>query len=154
MDKAVKSDIIKSGSSYGALNDKNDPLHIRRDRHAEMYYEAVRNSQKTDIVRIISKNTGMSEAAVSKVYDHVFIDEHEQYGGIRRFDSDYDMAESFRRLREERDIREHDLTLVRHEHLEQGLMKKFGFSYEEAHRLAERKYNYREALEAFKKGGG
>lgn len=89
---------------------------FRRDRHAEMYYEAVRNSQKTDIVRIISKNTGMSEAAVSKVYDHVFIDEHE--------------------------------------HLEQGLMKKFGFSYEEAHRLAERKYNYREALEAFKKGGG
>lgn len=154
MDKTVKSDIMKSRVGYGALNDKNDPLHARRDRHAEMYYEAVRNSQKTDIVRVISKNTGMSEAAVSKVYDHVFIDEHELYGGIRRFDSDYDMAESFRRLREGRNIREHDLVLLRHEHLEQGLMRKLGLSYEEAHRLAERKYNYREALEAFKKGGG
>lgn len=150
MDKAAKSGIIKSGAGYGALNDKNDPLHIRRDRHAEMYYETVRNSQKTDIVRTISKNTGMSEAAVSKVYDHVFINEHELYDGCRRFDPDYDMAESFRRLREGKDIQNHDLILLKHEHLEYNLMKKFNLSYDEAHSLAESKYNYSEALKIFK----
>ncbi len=54
MDKTVKSDIMRAGTVSGALNDRNEPLHIRRDRHAEMYYEAVRNSRKGDIVQVIS----------------------------------------------------------------------------------------------------
>ena len=153
MDKAALDGIIKSAGCRGALNDKNDPLHMKRDRHAEIYYEAVRNSHKADIVRTISKNTKMPEAAISKVYDHVFINEYELYGGYKKFDSDYDMAESFRRLREGKDIQNHDLILLKHEHLEYGLMKKFNFSYDEAHRLAESKYNYNEALRVFKEGG-
>lgn len=91
----------------------------------------------------------MSEASISKVYDHVFINEYELYGGHRRFDPDYDMSESFRRLREGRDIQEHDLILLHHERLEYELMKKLGLSYREAHKFAESKYNYGEALKAF-----
>ncbi len=75
------------------------------------------------------------------------------YGGYKNFDAGYDMAEAFRRLREGRDIQKHDLILIRHEHLECGLMEKFGLSYEEAHRLAESRYNYGEALRSFKEGG-
>ena len=61
------------------------------------------------------------------------------------------MAESFRRLRDGKDIQEHDLIMLRHERLEYGLMNKFGMSYDEAHKLAASKYNYKEALDAFKK---
>lgn len=153
MDKASGDGIIKSAGSKGALNDKNDPLYIKRDRHAEIYYEAVRNSKKDDIVRTISKNTEMPEAVISKVYDHVFVNEYELYGGHKKFDPDYDMAESFRRLREGKDIQKHDLILLKHEYLEYGLMKKLSLSYDEAHRLAESRYNYNEALRIFKEGG-
>ena len=153
MDKASGDGIIKSAGSKGALNDKNDPLYIKRDRHAEIYYEAVRNSKKDDIVRTISKNTEMPEAVISKVYDHVFVNEYELYGGHKKFDPDYDMAESFRRLREGKDIQKHDLILLKHEYLEYGLMKKLSLSYDEAHRLAESRYNYNEALRMFKEGG-
>lgn len=151
LEKNAKPDIMKPGAVSGALTDKNDPLYVKREKHAQSYYQAVRNSKKSVIIKTISNNTGMSEKYISKVYDHVFMNEYDLYGGSKRFDPDYDMAESFRRLREGRDIQDHDVVLLRHEHLEYGLMNKLGMPYDEAHRLAESKYNYREALDEFKK---
>lgn len=151
IEKKAEPDIMKSGAMKGALTDKNDPLYIKREKHAQSYYQAVRNSKKTVIVKTISDNTNMREKYISRVYDHVFINEYDLYGGSRRFDPDYDMAESFRRLREGRDIQNHDVVLLQHEHLEYGLMNKLGMPYDEAHRLAESKYNYWEALNNFKK---
>lgn len=146
------SDIMKL--IKGALTDNNDPLYVKRDRHAEKFYNAIRNSKKEYFVKSIAKNSGLSEKHISKVYDHVFKNEHDLYGGKKRFDPDYDMAESFRRLREGKEIQEHDLIMLRHEHLEYGLMNKLGMSYEEAHRLAEKKYNYKKALDDFKTAKG
>lgn len=146
--------IIKSGAISGALTDKNDPLYVKRDKHASTYYESIRNSKKDPIVKSISKNSGLSEIYISKVYDHVFMNEYELYGGTKRFEPDYDMAESFRRLREGKDIQEHDIILLKHEHLEYGLMNELGISYDEAHELAQRKYNYKVTLEKFKKKNG
>ena len=150
VEKPKSNDIINAGAIKGALTDKNDPLYIQRDKHAFMYYEAVRNSKKADIVKKIAKNSGMSEKSVAKVYEHVFINEYELYGGKRRFDPDYDMAESFRRLREGKNVQEHDMIMLKHERLEYELMKKNNMNYLEAHRLAEKKYNYQEALLKFK----
>lgn len=146
--------IIKSGAISGALTDKNDPLYVKRDKHASTYYESIRNSKKDPIVKSISKNSGLSEIYISKVYDHVFMNEYELYGGTKRFEPDYDMAESFRRLREGKDIQEHDIILLKHEHLEYGLMNELGISYDEAHELAQQKYNYKVTLEKFKKKNG
>lgn len=151
VEKSNSSDIMKSGAKRGALTDKNDPLYEKRDRHAETYYESVRNSKKAPIVKVISQNSGFSEAYISKVYDHVFVNEYDLYGGRKRFEPDYDMAESFRRLREGKDIQEHDIILLKHEHLEYGLMNKFGISYDEAHELTQSKYDYKTALDEFKK---
>ena len=150
----IKADIIETGSTRGALTDKNDPLFEKRDRHADMYYNAVRNSQKEPIVKSISRNSGFSESFISKVFDHVFRNEYNLYAGTKRFDPDYDMSESFRRLREGKDIQEHDIILLRHEHLEYGLMNKLGIPYDDAHELAQRKYNYKRTLEKFKKKNG
>lgn len=148
--KGKGNDIINSGAVKGALTDKNDPLYVKRDAHAIKYYESVRRSKKNNMVKTIANNTGISEKSINKVYDHVFIKEHELYGGKRRFDPDYDMAESFRRLREGRNIQEHDLIMLKHERLEYELMNKKHMSYQEAHRLAEKKYNYQKALKEFK----
>lgn len=148
--KNGRDDIISSGAVKGALTDKNDPLYVKRDAHAIKYYESVRRSKKSNIVKTIANNTGISEKSINKVYDHVFINDHELYGGKRRFDPDYDMAESFRRLREGKSIQEHDLIMLKHERLEYELMNKKHMSYQEAHRLAEKKYNYQKVLKEFK----
>jgi len=151
VEKDKHSDIINSRVFKGALTDRNDPLYIQRDKHALMYYESVRNSKKADIVKSIANNSGMKEKSIAKVYEHVFINEYDLYGGKRRFDPDYDMAESFRRLREGKNVQKHDIIMLKHERLEYELMKKNNMSYLEAHRLAEKKYNYQKALMEYKK---
>lgn len=149
--KSTGNDIIKSGAINGALTDKNDPLYTRRDAHANRYYESMRNSRKSNIIDHIANNTGISKKSISKIYDHVFINEYELSGGKRRFDPDYYMAESFRRLRDGKNIQKHDLIMLKHERLEYELMKKLHLKYDEAHKITERKYNYQKALNKFLK---
>ena len=149
--KSTGNDIIKSGAINGALTDKNDPLYTRRDAHANRYYESMRNSRKSNIIDHIANNTGISKKSINKIYDHVFINEYELSGGKRRFDPDYYMAESFRRLREGKNIQKHDLIMLKHERLEYELMKKLHLKYDEAHKITERKYNYQKALNKFLK---
>ena len=53
--------------------------------------------------------------------ENIFINEYMLYEGRRRFDPDYDMAESFRRLREGKNIQEHDLFYCSMKGLNMGL---------------------------------
>lgn len=134
----------------GALTGKKDPLGKKREAHAELYYEEMRNRRPSYIIRRISKNTGISENVAKNIYDHMFTQEHLfRSGKIKMFDPDYDMAESFRRILEGKDIKPHDIIMLKHENLELNLMKKYNIAYEDAHELAERKYNYSKALLAF-----
>ena len=96
---------------------------------------------KTDVPHI-SKNTGFSEEEISQVKSHVFMEKHD-LGGIEPeyFYPSYEMAQSWQRLIEGKDIKPHDITLLRHELMESSLMKA-GFSQEQAHREAESIYNY------------
>lgn len=153
VDKADETGIIESGAK-GALTDRNDPKGERREKHAETFYQAIRNGDKKSFVKNVAKNSGMTEKSISKIYDHVFCNEHELYDGKKRFDPDYDMAESFRRLREGKNIQEHDIIMLKHERLEYELMNKTGRPYQEAHRLTESKYNYSKSLYDYKKKKG
>ena len=74
--------------------------------------------------------------------------------GFRRFDPSYEMAESFRRLSEGKDIQHHDLLLVKHEWLELSLMKRYGYDYDKAHAITIRKYDYDTALNQWLKERG
>ena len=139
---------------FGALTDKNDPDGSRRQKHAQIFYNARRNSEKTPFVNRIAKNSGMNKNAVSKIFDHIFIDKHEIYGELRNFDPSYDMAESFRRLYEGKNILPHDLILLKHERLELELMQRYGYSQRDAHILASTKYNYTEMLMKYEKERG
>ena len=143
---------MNSTEIYGALNDKNDPDYKRRNKHAELYYETRRHSKKEPWIKKVAANSGMSEKVIGKIFDHVFIEKHAIYGEVKNFDSSYDMAESFRRLHEGKNIQPHDLVLLKHERLEAELMNRYGCTQSKAHTLASRKYNYVEALTAWQKG--
>ena len=111
----------------GALNDKNDPDGKKRVAHAELFYEEWRSSKKKFIVRRLAKNSGMSKKAISKIFDHVFITEHDSDDGRHTFIPDYYMVESFRRLSEGKNIQPHDIILLKHEWLELSLMKRYNY---------------------------
>lgn len=152
-----KSGIIKerkSGALSGAYNDENDPTGSKREKHANLYYEELRNSSKDSFVAAVSGNASIDSEIVKKAYSHIFEDKHLLDGELRYFDPDYYMAESFRRLRTNADIQPHDIILLRHEALEYDIMKANpDMSYEEAHGLAAEEYDYKSALIAWLMGG-
>lgn len=134
----------------GALSNKTDPFGRKREKHAISYYEEIRNRRSDYVIKRISKNGGVSEKAAKNIYEHVFVEKHIFADGTeRQFDPDYDMSESFRRILEGKNIKPHDITMLRHENLELNLMKKYNMVYEEAHSLAEQKYNYKKELDEF-----
>lgn len=141
-----------SGAVYGAWNDRNDPYNKERDRHAQEFYESVRNRNKQHEIVKVSNNSGLSQSDVEKIYNHVFINEYDLEDGRKRFDPSYDMAESWRRLSEigGKNIQPHDLVMLRHELMEHDLMAK-GMKYDEAHELTNKSYNYQKAWIAWMK---
>lgn len=139
--KSYNESVSKSGAVYGAWNDKNDPDEVKRKAHAEQYYNSVRNRSTKNEIERISKNTGFSKAEIEAVYNHVFENYYSLEGGMKRFDSDYDMVQSWERLFSGKNIQPHDLTLLRHELLESKLMAE-GLDYDTAHRITQKEHDY------------
>ncbi|HFI0065449.1 TPA: minor capsid protein [Streptococcus suis] len=140
-EKAYNQGMKNSGAIYGAWNAKNDPDEIHRKKHAELYYESVRNRSTVHEVARIAKHTGFAERDVQAIYDHVFENYYELEGGSKRFDPDYDMAQSWDRLFGGKDIQKHDITLLHHELMESKLMAE-GMNYDTAHKITQKKYDY------------
>lgn len=135
-----------TGISFGAVGGALDPESKEAQEHAERYYNLVR-SMTTD-VRRIAKNTGYSEQEISQIKRFVFLERHDLGDGkIERFAACYEMAASWQRLIDGKNIQEHDLTLLRHEIMERALMLE-GISQHDAHIRTSRVYNY--TLEAAK----
>ena len=144
-----------SGAVYGAWNDRNDPYNKERDRHAQEFYESVRNRNKQHEIVKVSNNSSLSQSDVEKIYNHIFINEYDLEDDRKRFDPSYDMAESWRRLSEigGKNIQPHDLVMLDHELMEHDLMAK-GMRYDEAHELTNKSYNYQKAWIAWMKEKG
>ena len=119
----------------GALN----PDSKRALNHATTYYESVRH-MTTDCARIAA-NTGFREQDIRVIKNHVFIEEHDLQNGRKRFFPDYEMAQSWQRLIDGRNIQERDIVLLNHEYIESIFMKG-GLSAVDAHEKAQRIYNY------------
>lgn len=132
--KLTESDIIKTKKISGALN----PLSPKADEHATRYYESVRH-MKTDTEKI-SKSTGISKDKLDKIKNHVFIAEHNLIDGVRRFDPDYEMAQSWQRLIDG-NVKEQDMVLLKHEYAELRYMEK-GLTQNEAHIKASHRYDF------------
>ncbi len=153
IENSVDSDTIKSGTKSGALTSKNDPDFKRRDSFAEMYYRQVLGRKREYEIRAVAKNSGFSTEDIDKVFSHVFEKEHLFADGtIHKFFPDYDMAQSWIRLREGKNIQEHDIILLNHELMEANIMGKgTDIPYEPVHEEVQKQYNYAEALKKYLK---
>jgi hypothetical protein len=112
---------------------------------ADEVYDLIRGSSSD--VLAIAGNTGYKASNIQKVKDHLFFTEHllDRYeslgipGTMARFDSDLGIAAAWQRL----EAGNHgllDLQLLRHETAEAWYMKRWGPSYDAAHKAAQRRY--------------
>lgn len=134
----------------GALNDRNDPDEKKRNAHAERYYNELRNRNHKSVISSAAKNSRFSKKEITAIFNHTFIEEHDLIKGRRRFDPDYYMSQSWQRLLEGKYIQKHDITMLKHE-LEEIKYLKQGFAQDEAHDLAQKRYNYSKEVKIWRK---
>ena len=135
-----------SGAISGALNSDSDEA----KEHAKKYYEFLKNT-KSDVSKI-SHNTGIKEETIQKIKNYLFIDSHDLLDGYHPFHPDYDIAVSWQRLTEGKDIKEMDLILLNHE-MEEMKLREAGYPQQFAHEMANKKFNYQKMVVAEKKNG-
>lgn len=148
--------IISSGAKSGALTSKNDPEFKKREAFADLYYEEVLGRKREYEIDAVAQNSGFSVSDVSKIFAHVFELEHLfADGSIHKFVPDYDMAQSWIRLREGKNIQPHDMILLQHELMEAEIMgTDTTIPYDPVHDEVSKKYNYKAALIKYLKDNG
>jgi len=125
----------------------------RLDEHSNRYYEEIRK-RKHDVAAI-AHNTGVPIEDIEKIKQHIFVNEYDLgEDGYRRFDPDYDIAVSWQRLVDGKDIQEMDIVLLNHELFEYNLMNEQKLSYKEAHKKAAELYNYQMFTDALNRKAG
>ncbi len=125
-------------SESGALSNKNDEYGVKRRKQAQTYYNSVKNRDKLAEIKTIANNVNMNEKAIKRVYEHLFKNKYLLDNGIKQFDPDFYMAQSWQRLREGKNIKSMDVIVLKHEALEHFLMNKYNLSYKEAYILSEK----------------
>jgi hypothetical protein len=110
-----------------------DPKSLKGWDKVDEIYDGIRANSAD--VSAIAKNTGMPEARISRIKEHVFFNEHQLDSGSRRFDADIDIANSWSRLREG-DFVKSDLDLLQHERFEAKYEAIFKTDYRTAHDAA------------------
>jgi len=140
----VKSDdtIRQNGADFGAKKTSG-----WEKRHADRYYEEIRNrSPYSDARRIALNVDGFTEDQIEDIRQHIFIRKQPRSGGLFRFDADYDIAQAWQRLVDGKNIKASDKVLLLHEYEELTIMRKTGCTYEEGHERANNKYNWWQAF--------
>ena len=143
--KQPRALITKHNKTSGALNDKNDPNGKRRNKHAEQYYEQLRNSDKKLIAAKISERTNIKKDDAERAFSHLVLEKHYLDAGYERFVPDYDIAQSIQRILTGQKLEKHDEILFNHEYLESLYMAQ-GEKQTLAHKHANINYNYEQAL--------
>lgn len=171
MDRAIEKHYKKdkskniSGAVYyerdNSLDKYKDKDFLKKEKHAYTQFNAIKNRNRekevSDVYENIKNISGMEDFTkedIQIVYKHVFDNKYELEGGLKNFDPDYDMAQSFQRLKEGKNIQKHDLTMLRHERMEYDYMNKEKMSYNEAHEKTEIWYNYSKEVSEFLKEKG
>ena len=97
-----------SGAISGAL----DPYSEKAQEHAERYYQSVR--KMTNDCKRIAENTGFEESEIKQIKDFIFMQKHDLGNNqLEYFYPSYEMAQSWQRLIDGKNIQKHDLTLLK-----------------------------------------
>ena len=135
-----KQENLSSGAKSGAL-DSDGKDKERADKHAALMYETYRNVHSD--VPVIAKVAGCTEREVKEIKEYVF--------NNLEFLPDFDQAQTWDRLRKGNPI-EADIIFIKHELMEIEYWKQ-GYSYDDAHKLTEKVYNYNKAIQEYKNNG-
>ncbi|HEL1974304.1 TPA: hypothetical protein TYI96_002286 [Streptococcus suis] len=98
----------------------------------------------------IANSSGVDKATVENALAHILDNTYQLWDSEefeyrdRNFYPHYDMAQSFQRLMLGKP-RESDIIMLKHESLESYYMNEYNMAYDDAHKLANEKYNYQEA---------
>lgn len=145
--EAAKEILIskESGASTGGILDKSSD---EQEAYAKRAYEEIRKKNaKSDIAKV-AKSSGLSKKEVEKVRNHLFFEKHELEKGFVRFDESAEIANAWEALEQGRP-KELDIMLIKHELEELTIMEKYGYDYNIAHLLADKKFPWE-----YKKHGG
>ena len=113
------------------------------EKEASTFYEAMRCANFD--VEKIAANTGISKKTIQQVKNHIFKDNHLLGDKIAKFDPDPDMANAWKRLIEGNFVQV-DLKLLQHEYAELLIMQGDIISYDIAHSLVNKVYDWQSSL--------
>lgn len=135
----------ESGGISGAITNPDSPEAVL---HAYKYYDFIRKINYD--IDNIAKNTDFTKDQIIIVKNYIFYAEHELIKGYCRFDPDFFMAQSWKRLAFEPDkIQEHDIIMIKHELYEISLVTQ-GYNYHVAHEMSNKAgFNYEQASKEY-----
>ena len=127
-----------------------NPNSLQNQRKAAKMYEQIRK-RRTDFINV-ARNTNLSVEQCKIIKDYAFVNKHILKEGYMAFYPDFAMASSWFRLAEHNgnNIKRHDVIMLYHELYEiKLLIDNATMSQSEAHRQAEKKYNYAHACREY-----
>jgi len=113
------------------------------EAEAEKFYNLMRKT--TEDIAAIAKNTGISKDVISKIKNHIFLEEHILRDRVSKFFADADMAAAWERLINNNYIYA-DLKMLQHEYAEAILMNGTELSYDSVHYIINEIYNWEYTL--------
>lgn len=138
---------VSSGSISAARGD----VEKQKNAFAVRYYNQLRNSDREDVVKKMMKSSNLPHSTVSKALEHILDNKYLLWDSDAfeeremNFYPHYDMARSFQRLYTGKP-KESDIIMLQHESLESYYMNHKKMDYDEAHKKANIKFNYQEAI--------
>jgi len=135
---------VPSMSTGAGLAQKGN---IEQTRHARTYYDTIANRKSKSDISKIADSSGFSQEQISDIRNHLFIKKHDLGNGIlEQLTPDYRIAQAWHRL-EQGKGNELDILLLNHELYELTLIRDQGYTFDEAHIMASRKYPWAKRME-------
>ena len=145
--RSVSADSTEPLTDRRLVSGGIDPESVRAQEHADRFYDEIRH-MSTDALHIAT-NTGFAEDRVVMIKRYLFTDYHDLGGErLQRFDSSFEIAQSWQRLLDGKNIQPHDITLLKHEEMEMRLVNA-GLTQAQAHLAASKVYNYAKEAENY-----
>lgn len=148
-----QQEILAEAIQSGAINTATSEGRRRAQKHADRYYDELRNRDTATVVAAIAELSSMPAPDAERAFRHLLIDEHDLHDERKRFHPDYEIAQSMQRLIDGREPLPHDIVLFKHENAEAMYMAD-GLTQIEAHKAANRLYNYEQMLKEYLEDSG